>query len=124
MKPAPRYFITSLAVCALVAQTALAHKFHESLTQLEYNEQARTVELSLRLFADDLEEGLSRRAARKVRIDKTEDADALTLAYVQDAFELRDRDGRAKIFRWVGMEIKVDVAWVYVEADMPEGLDN
>lgn len=122
MKSRCRVFIASLAACAIFAQAALAHKFHESLSQLEYNEQARTVELSLRLFADDLEESLSRRAGKKVRIDKTENADALALAYVQDAFELINRDGERKRFRWVGMEVKVDVVWVYVETEMPEGL--
>jgi hypothetical protein len=124
MKLSLKALIAALTVCGLLSQPALAHKFHESLTQLEYNEQARTVELSLRLFADDLEEILSKRARKKVRIDKAQDSEARTLAYIQDSFELEGRDGKAKTFRWVGMEINVDVVWVYVETDMPEGLDQ
>ena len=123
MKSILTAFIASLAVCGMLSRPALAHKFHESLAQLDYNEEARTVEMSLRLFADDLEDSLSRRAGRKIRVDK-EGAAALILAYLQDAFELRNGGGEAKRFRWVGMEVKVDVVWVYVETDMPEGLEH
>ncbi|HYP28681.1 MAG TPA: DUF6702 family protein [Blastocatellia bacterium] len=124
MKLSFKVFAAALLACGLLPRPALAHKFHESLAHLEYNKEARTVEMSFRLFSDDLEESLSRRAGRKVRLDKAQDTDALTLAYLQEAFELENRDGEAKRLRWVGMEIKVDVVWVYVEADMPEGLDE
>ena len=124
MKSILKALIAGLAACGMLSLPALAHKFHESLAQLDYNEEARTVEMSFRLFADDLEESLSKRAGKKIRIDKAKDADALTLAYLQDAFELKNGEGRSKTFRWVGMEIQVDVVWVYVETDMPEGLDH
>ena len=124
MKPRLIILILGLAACGLASPSALAHKFHESLAQLDYNEEARTVEMSFRLFSDDLEESLSRRAGRKIRLDKTQDADALTLAYLQNSFELKNRSGETKALRWVGMEIKVDVVWVYVEADMPEWADG
>lgn len=116
--------IASLALCGLVSHPALAHKFHESLAQLDYNEETRAVEMTFRLFADDLEESLSRRAGRKIRIDKAKESEALALAYLQEAFELKNGDGQTRTFRWVGMEIKVDVVWVYVEADMPEGINR
>ncbi len=43
-------------------------------------------------------------------------------AYLRDAFEVRNREGETKPLRWVGMEARGGVAWLYFEAEMPEGL--
>ena len=85
-----------VAACgfALPART-YAHKFHASFARVNYNNQAQSLEITLRLFADDLENILSRRAGRQIRLDKTPGAGQLTLAYLQDSFELRGRDARA-----------------------------
>lgn len=99
-----------------------AHKYYTSLAQVEYNAESKTVEVTLRVFADDLELALTRRAGRRVSLDRTKDADELVLAYLRDTFEIRNRDGETKALRWVGMELRSDIAWLYVEAEMPEGL--
>lgn len=97
-----------------------AHKFHASFARMNYNNQDQSLEITLRLFADDLENILSKRAGRHIRIDKTADAAQLTLAYLQESFELRGRDGRAKRLRWIGMEPEVDTVWIYIEAKVRE----
>lgn len=118
---------TLLTWAVLYAPTATrtasaAHKYYTSLTQVEYNAESRTVEVTLRVFADDLELALTRRAGRKVSLDRTKDADQLALAYLRDTFEIKNRDGETKALKWVGMELRSDIAWLYVEAEMPEGL--
>lgn len=115
-------FAWSVVACALLSHTALAHKFHESLAQIEYNAESGSAEMTFRLFADDLEKALSKRSGKTVRLDKTPDVEAQALAYVKDRFELKNGDGQIKPFMWVGLELKVDTVWVYVEAPMPEGL--
>lgn len=109
---------------SVLTGSALAHKFHESLALLEYNAESRSVEMTFRLFADDLENALSRRSGKIVRLGKTRDVEAQTLAYIKDRFELKNGHGEAKPFAWVGMETKVDTVWVYVEALMAEGLEG
>ena len=101
---------------------AAAHKFYTSLAQVEYNDEDKSVQVSMRVFADDLEAALTRRAGRRVVLDRTEDVDRLVLAYLRDAFEIRNRAGETKALRWVGMELRAGVAWLYFEAEMPEGL--
>ena len=112
------------ALWATPARTpaAAAHKYYTSLAQVEYNAEEKTVEVTLRVFADDLELALTRRAGREVSLDRTKDADRLVLAYLRDTFKIRNRDGEAKALKWVGMELRAGVAWLYVEAEMPEGL--
>ena len=123
--PALAVTITLLSGIVLSPCAVYAHKFHASFARMNYNEQEQTVQVTLRIFADDLENILSRRTGRSIRLDKTPDAAVLTLAYLQSSFELRGRDGRTKKLVWVGMEPEVDTVWVYVEAKVgpnPEAL--
>jgi hypothetical protein len=109
---------------ATPAHAAAAHKFYTSLARVEYNAAEKSVEVTLRVFADDLELALKRRAGRDVRLDRAKDADRLVLAYLRDTFEIKNRDGEVKALRWVGMELRAGIAWLYVEAEMPEGLSG
>lgn len=111
------FIVLFVAACGFALPSNLyAHKFHASFARVNYNNQEQSLEITLRLFADDLENILSRRAGRHIRIDKTADAAHITLAYLQDSFEMRGRDGRAKKLQWIGMELEVDTVWIYVEA--------
>ena len=112
------------ALRAEPSAAAAAHKYHTSLAQVVYNAEEKTVEVSLRVFADDLELALTRRAGRVVSLDRTKDADMLVLSYLRDTFAIRNRAGEAKALKWVGMELRSGVAWLYVEAEMPEGFSG
>ena len=130
MKLPTRVMTTVLLGCAALWATpapaltpaAAAHKYYTSLAQVEYNAGEKSVEVTLRVFADDLELALTRRAGREVSLDRTKDADRLVLAYLRDTFEIKNREGEVKALKWVGMELRAGVAWLYVEAEMPEGL--
>lgn len=98
-----------------------AHKYHFSFTQLEYNAQEKSVEITVRVFADDLEVAISKRSGKSVKLDEKEAA-ALVADYARDKIELKGRDGRTKRLTWVGMEPKVDVAFLYFEAKAPAGV--
>src|SRR5688572_11637098 len=46
-----------------------SHKIHVSVTNLEFSQRRQMVEIVIRVFSDDLENALSRRAERAVKID-------------------------------------------------------
>ena len=114
--------IALLAAAACVGPGVSAHRFHASLVEVDLNRESGRLEVGMRLFADDLEEALSRRRGQKVRLDVTPDADRLVLEYLQEAFVIRDASGTAVRLEWVGMEARVDEVWVYVEAPAPPSL--
>lgn len=119
------YFIILLLCIFIVpANTSKAHKYYTSLAELNYNAETKSVEVSMRVFADDLELALTRRNKRAVYLDKTKDASALVLIYLKDVFELKNGKGEVKALRWIGMETKADVVWLYFEIPMPEGLEG
>ncbi len=131
MRLPPSIFSVFIVICALVTATAIdalasparpAHKFYTSFAQIEYNSERKTVEVSLRVFADDLENILTKRHGKSVRLGKTDGAAKLVFNYLKGTFQLKNGDGAAKEFQWVGMEAKGDLAWLYFETKMPEGV--
>jgi len=105
------------------------HKFHVSVTQIEYNSKEQSAEISLRVFADDLENALSQHAKRPVKIDpatanKDKQLGETILAYLRDRFQLKTRAGRLVKLSWVGMENHADMIWLYVEGKLSEGMEG
>lgn len=98
-----------------------AHKFYVSLAQADYNEKTQTLEVAIRMFADDLELALTKSTRRAVYLDTTPDIANLIRAYLQERFEVRGRDGKIRELKWIGTESSVDSAWVYIE--IPLGKD-
>jgi hypothetical protein len=100
----------------LAATTALgAHKFYMSLTVVDHNATERSLEITLRLFADDLELAIARQGGAALKHGQP-GFDAAVLAYVQHELQIRRADGTPVALTWIGLENKVDVTWVYVEA--------
>lgn len=111
-----------VAVCA--NPTAAAHTFHTSLMQMEYDEEEQLVEISIQVFTNDLENILSRRSGKNVRLDRSREAAQLTLAYLNETVNVKNRGGQLKTLSWVGMEPVADAVWLYVETKMPEGFEG
>jgi hypothetical protein len=111
-------------VAGALAPAASAHKFHASLAEIDYDATERTVEISARVFADDLEDAIGRKLGKPVRLESTPDAERLVFDYVRDNLTLESADARPLALTWVGMEVRVDEVWIYVEAKSPDGLKN
>lgn len=131
MKKHVLYILIALIVGALplhnsstFLHSVRAHKFYASLAEINYNEETRSLEVSLRIFADDLERTLTKRERRAIYLDRTPGVAKLVTAYLQERFEVRGRDGKIKQVKWVGMESKIDSTWLYFEIPITKGLDG
>ena len=110
-----RHFL-ALIFCA-AALPAVAHDFHASLMVLEHNSASGEAEITLRLFSDDLEH-VVKKSARGVRLESPEGEEAV-FAYIRKALKLK-RGDKPLPLTWVGMQIEVDTAWVYVSCPLKE----
>ncbi|MFQ3582493.1 MAG: DUF6702 family protein [Chloracidobacterium sp.] len=116
------FLSTAWLLAAGVVRTAgAAHKFHASFTTIEFNPESGSLEISLRVFSDDLENALSRKARRRIELDRAPEAAEMVSAYVRERLKLRRASGEPLRLAWVGMEQRVDMTWVYVEASAPDG---
>jgi len=98
------------AVFALIVALA-THPLHTTLTQVSYSDRDRTLELTVRAFADDF------RAALKGG-DVTDSAAA---AYLRSTVTLFDRSGRALATTWCGLRRVGDAFLLCFRASAPEG---
>ena len=103
-----------LAYCAALS----GHGFHSSLASLDYVSEAHALQAILVVSAVDLEAILRKESGRPVELDRTPDAAALTAAYVRKSLQFR-WGGRAVPLRWVGMDVKTNFVYVYIEAEVP-----
>jgi hypothetical protein len=112
-----------LILCASVCLQAEAHKFYASFVTINYNEQEKNVEITIRAFPDDLEAALSKLNNKSVKLDESKETGVMVMAYLKKTFEIK-KNNRPQQLQWVGMEVKVDSAWIYIEAKMPGGLSG
>ncbi|CAN5232031.1 hypothetical protein BH18ACI2_BH18ACI2_17240 [soil metagenome] len=123
-----RFFVCFVCfVCFMISlsPSTRAHKFHASFTDIAYNPAERSAEIIIRTFPDDLENILTKRAGRAVRLDGSKETESLVFAYLQDTFQLKRNNGTPVKLAWVGMEAQVDLVRIYVEAkQLPTGLNG
>ncbi len=112
----------------LYGGTCPPHEFYVGLTDMVYNPESRSYEITLKLFTDDLElalEGHSRQSAHKVALERKEDAvlhDGWIQAYAAAKFAVKAKDGTPLQLNWVGRETELDVTWIYLESPAMEPL--
>lgn len=101
---------------------ALAHDFHVSVTNAEYKDDSRKLQISLKVFIEDLEDALSDTHQRKIKIENAgidPTVDQLVYSYLQEKFTLAN-DADTLELQYVGHEIEVDICFIYMEiADFP-----
>ena len=97
-----------------------AHKFYASLAQVERTADGR-VELALRFFPDDLEAALRKATGKRVVVEDTAAFGEVFEPWLNSVFAL-EAGGRRTAFKYVGAEVTVKTAWVYMEAVWPDPL--
>jgi len=104
--------------------TTAAHRYHTSLTRMDYKAEDTNIEITIQLFIHDLENVLERFAKKWVDVGKTPEIDKIIEKYLEENFVLKNkRDEKLKL-EWVGKELNVDTAFVYLEASSEESIEG
>jgi len=102
-----------------------AHRYHTTLTRIDFNRQEKLFEISIKIFTHDLEPLLEKRSGgKRVDLEKNADADKFIFDYLNENFILSDQKGAVKKLKWIGKEFDVDTVEVYVETDSTETLEG
>jgi hypothetical protein len=93
------------------------HAFHTSLTEIQYNAKEKSLEISIRMFTDDLETALTKaNNGQKIMIGgKNDNSDVVLNKYIQQHFAFISPQKQKKILTVLGKELEGDATWVYVE---------
>jgi len=105
--------VASLLACLVCGSGLVAlHPLHTTLTELSYNTADRTVQVSVRAFADDFGA-----AAGGV-------SDSAASAYLRSVLTLTDQNGRPLPLGWCGLRRTDDLLWLCLRAAVPRGLSG
>lgn len=96
------------------AQVLSAHKFYVSLTQINYNSKTKSIEVTLKLFTDDLELSTTNFSKKTVKIINAEDSDVEIANYIKDKFSI-SINNKVQVLNYLGKELENDVSWCYLE---------
>lgn len=92
------------------------HPFYMSVTELEYKPAEKEVQVSCKIFTDDLEEALKLSFKRKVDLLNTaakKDNEQLLNNYLQEHLKLQ-LDGKAVPLQMIGFEHEGEAVWMYL----------
>ncbi|MFL5764315.1 MAG: DUF6702 family protein [Bacteroidia bacterium] len=94
-----------------------AHRYYMSLTEVRINTGKHTLDVSSKLFADDLEAALEKMSGKKVSLDKST-GDKAVEGIINDYFAKNFKinvGGKLQRLNFVGFEIENDAVWCYLE---------
>ncbi|MGI4728212.1 MAG: DUF6702 family protein [Janthinobacterium lividum] len=101
----------------------LLHPFYVSITEIKQNPASHSLEISCRMFSDDLEKALEKQYHTELDIIKPKDkalVNKLISEYVKKHLAIR-ADGKALNLNYIGYEIQEDGTWSYFEV---KGIDQ
>ena len=112
---------------ALLFLCGFTHKFYVSITQVDYKPEEAALQITSKLFTDDLEAAIERSHPDVVLGLGTKqqhaEADSYIASYLMEHFKLNVNDKAAQ-WDWVGFETEFDVTWCYMEASKVKRLET
>jgi hypothetical protein len=97
---------------------SLFHPFYISLTEIKYNSKENSLEISQKIFWDDLEVQLAELHEGKIDFLKPKDKADLDRKLKQYILQNNEIlvNGKKAALSYLGYEIEEDAAWFYLEA--------
>lgn len=98
----------------------MVHDFHASVTQMQYNAKDKAFEISIRIFTDDLEKGLTKELNTQVHLAAGAKSDEILEKYVRAHFAYTTPQKQTRPFNYIGHEVEADANWIYLEMPYTE----
>lgn len=102
------------------------HPFYVSVTEIEQNQQTKTVQVSVRIFYDDFEKALEKQYKTRVDILKPADRkkiDLLIADYITSHLKIKANKIPLGL-KYIGYEIEEEAAWCYFETEKQPAIQS
>ena len=116
MKKKLLHFIIPIFLVVVLSSFAW-HKFYVSVTQIDYVPNKKRVEITSRIFIDDLEKALDKKYKKKFYLTSTreiENADALIQEYLKEKIKI-SINKKAQNIEYLAREVEGDVLIFYTK---------
>lgn len=110
----------------LIYLLPIFHPFYVSVTEITQDPKSKVLQISVRVFFDDLEKALDHQYKEKVNILKPADrkkVDLLLADYIRKHLQLKVNQ-QTLSFKYLGYEIEEDAAWCYFESPAIPAIKN
>ena len=112
------YKIKHLVICSFCLFGCLfPHPFHSTIASLKFNDSSRSIEITIRVFANDLEKTINQINNSNIIIDNDDsmqDVDSLIFDYINKTIFLSINEKECDL-SWIGKEFETDIVWLYLE---------
>ena len=111
--------ILPVILFVMLASFGVLHKFYVSVTQVDFNEKKSRVEISTRIFIDDLEKTLEKKHHQKLNLStkiESKNANELIQKYVLQKIVVT-LNGQEQNLIFLGSEYEDDVLICYLKID-------
>ena len=112
-----RLVVAVLLVGQGPARVPAAHPLHTSLAEIEYHADRGVLEVSVRLFADDLCAAIGGSCEGPEGVPR----DSMLSSYARGSFAVEDGQGVPLRLRWLGAERTGGMVILQLESDIPRG---
>jgi len=106
-----------LLFAVLFLSSFSAHKFYVSVTQIDYVLSKKRVEITSRIFIDDLEKGLTKKYNKKVNLTSTKElpeAEELIKSYLKEKIKV-SINKKPQNIEFLAREVEGDVLILYTK---------
>lgn len=97
----------------------LLHPFYVSVTDIKHNQESKTLEISSKIFSDDLERAIFNDSKVKLDIAQPNDkvqASNLVALYLKKHLSI-SVNGKPQTLKSIGYEVIDDAVWCYLETE-------
>jgi SpoU rRNA methylase family enzyme len=95
----------------------LPHPFYLSVTELKYNASKKSMEVSCKMFTNDLEDALKKTSGKSIDLLNTsnkKEAESVLFAYIQKRFIISVNNKPMEL-KYIGYEKEEEAIWTYME---------
>ncbi len=106
-----------LIFCIILCSSFTAHKFYVSVTQIDYVSNKKRIEITSRIFIDDLEKALNKKYKTKLNITSTNEiseAEECIKAYIKEKIKI-SINKKPQVIEYLTKEVEGDVIIIYTK---------
>jgi len=102
------------------------HKYYLSLTQIEYRSELKSVQITINVFMDDIEEAINKENSIDLQLTTKKELknnDVYFIKYLEKKLHLKINNV-SRQFNYIGKEYDGDLVYFYLEIENVENLKN
>ncbi len=112
-----KFKIGLLVFCFIICSSFVLHKFYVSVTQIDYVPNKKRIEITSRIFIDDLEKALTKKYQKKPNITSSNElpeAEEWIKTYIKEKIKV-SINKKPQVIEYLAKEVEGDVLIIYTK---------